>query len=84
MKLLDAKKNKKYKIIKIEVSDESTLCRFSQLGFIPGENIFLKRKAPLFGDPLLFAVGESQVALTKSEALLVEIEEFQGPKTCNQ
>jgi Fe2+ transport system protein FeoA len=75
MNLLNAKKNHLYTITQILQCDESLRSRFFQLGFIPGSELLLKRKAPIFGDPLLFEIGDSQIALTKSEALLVEVEE---------
>jgi Fe2+ transport system protein FeoA len=73
MTLLEASKNTNYTIQSILTDEEVISSRFYKLGFYPGANISFKRKAPLFGDPLLFQIGESQVALTKSEAKLIEI-----------
>ena len=73
MTLLEASKNISYTIQNILSDDEVISSRFYKLGFYPGANVSLKRKAPLFGDPLLFQIGESQVALTKLEAKLIEI-----------
>jgi Fe2+ transport system protein FeoA len=56
--------------------DEDLNSRFYKLGFFPGTKVMLKRKAPLFGDPLLFQVEGSQIALTKAEATLVKIKEI--------
>jgi Fe2+ transport system protein FeoA len=74
MTLLNAEKNQPYTITQILPCDELLRSRFFQLGFIPGSELILRRKAPVFGDPLLFEIGDSQIAITKSEAILVEIE----------
>lgn len=75
MTLAKSKKNQTYKIVTIEAPDESTKNRFFQLGFNPGNTLTLKRKAPLFGDPLLFEIEDSQIALTKLEASYIKVEE---------
>lgn len=75
MTLEKSKKNQVYKIINIEAPDEAMKSRFFQLGFNPGSTLLLKRKAPFFGDPLLFEVGDSQIALTKLEASYIKVEE---------
>ena len=75
MKLSKSVKNQKYKIINIDAPDADLRSRFFQLGFNPGASILLKRKAPIFSDPLLFEIGESQIALTKQEASYILVEE---------
>ncbi len=72
MRLNDARKKTKYKITTIHDAGEF-LDKFNKFGFFPGTVIELKRKAPLFGDPILVEVESSQYALTKNEASLVEI-----------
>ncbi|MCO4754954.1 MAG: ferrous iron transport protein A [Bacteriovoracaceae bacterium] len=72
MRLNEAQKKTKYKITTIHDAGEF-LDKFNKFGFFPGTMIELKRKAPLFGDPLLVEVESSQYALTKEEAKLVEI-----------
>jgi len=74
MKLDSAQKKVRY-IIKniLSVEDEIT-SRFYKLGIFPGIEIELLRKAPIFSDPLLFDVEGAQIALTKGEAQLVEVE----------
>ena len=42
----------------------------------PGARIMLKRKAPLFFDPLLVQVELSQFALSKNEAKAIEVGEL--------
>jgi Fe2+ transport system protein FeoA len=74
MNLIDAKRNQLYTITKLLDCDKSIQSRFFQLGFMPGNELILKRKAPLFGDPLLFEIGDSQIALTKLEAALIEVD----------
>ncbi len=72
MRLNDAQKNTQYKITALH-DDSELLAKFNKFGFFPGSLITLKRKAPLFGDPLLVEVENSQYALTKREAAFVEI-----------
>ncbi len=78
MTLLNALKNQTYLISAILECDDAIKSRFFQLGFIPGNKILLKRKAPLFGDPLLVEIDDSQIALTKSEANLIQIENLEA------
>ena len=73
MTLDKSTKNITYLIKSINAPDEKTQKRFFQLGFNLGKKLTLKRKAPFFGDPLLFEIAESQVALTKVEASYIEI-----------
>jgi Fe2+ transport system protein FeoA len=75
MNLSKSIKNKIYKILNIDAPDEALKSRLFQLGFNIGCTILLKRKAPFFGDPLLFEIGESQIALTKLEASYILVEE---------
>jgi Fe2+ transport system protein FeoA len=78
MTLLNATKNQLYLISSISECDEAIKSRFFQLGFIPGREILLKRKAPFFGDPLLVEIDDSQIALTKSEANLIQIQNLEA------
>ena len=48
--------------------------RLMHLGFIDGATIEIKRKAPLFKEPLLVEVRGRLVALSKAEAELVSVE----------
>lgn len=50
--------------------------RLTNLGLHVGEKIVLKRKAPIFRDPLLFEFYGSQIALTKKEAGYIVVEEI--------
>lgn len=76
MKLDQAQKLKTYRILAIEDCDFKA--RLIQLGFHENSLITLKRKAPIFGNPLLFDLEDSQIALTKSEACVIQVEEFNG------
>lgn len=76
LNLSQAKKGRFYKVAKHLEQEFSG--RLVQLGFYEGTLVMLKRKAPIFGDPMLFQVGESQIALTKSEASVVEVVEVEG------
>ena len=75
MNLSQLIKNRTYVISKINDADEQTLKRYFQLGIVPGTEIILKRKAPIFRDPIVFQIENSQVVLTKKEASLVEVHE---------
>lgn len=73
MTLDKAERNKAYTIKQILENEEEITARFYKLGIYPGGQIILKRKAPLFSDPLLFDVDGCQIALTKKEAALLEV-----------
>lgn len=75
MNLSQLIKNRTYIVSKINDADESLLKRYFQLGIVPGVEIILKRKAPIFRDPIVFQIENSQVILTKKEASLVEVHE---------
>lgn len=55
-----------------ELSDIES--RLLHLGFIDGETITIKKKAPLFKEPLLVEVRGRLVAMSSSEAELVNVE----------
>lgn len=77
MKLNLAKKKVIYQVENLIGSEQET-SRFFKLGIYPGAMITLKRKAPLFLDPIVFQVDESQIVMTKSEASLVEVKEMEA------
>ena len=58
--------------------DQSTIgdleSRLMHLGFIHGAQVSITQKAPFFKGPLLIEVRGRKVALTISEAKLVEVE----------
>ena len=76
MNLAQSKKNIVYKVEDIKSDSELIKSRLFQLGFTLGNTLILKRKAPIFGDPLLFEIGVSQIALTKEEASLIQVSEI--------
>ena len=47
--------------------------RLRELGFCPGTEVRLDRRAPL-GDPLLFTLRGSQLSLRRGEAVRIEVE----------
>jgi Fe2+ transport system protein FeoA len=73
MKLNQAKTNIEYEILSIKCEEEHVCTRLLNLGFVAGKKVILKRKAPIFKDPLLFQVGSSQIALTDLEAKYIEV-----------
>lgn len=46
--------------------------RLAELGFVPGTQVELLRRAPL-GDPLLFRLRGTEIALRRREARCIEI-----------
>lgn len=48
--------------------------RLMHLGFIAGELIKITKKAPLFKEPLLVEVRGRMIALSASEASMVDVE----------
>ena len=76
MNLTNADKYKWYVVSALDVEDETIKSRFYKLGILPGATVKLKRRAPIFRDPLLIQVDESQVALSKQEASYVIIQEI--------
>lgn len=75
VRLSEAKKLKKYLIQSVQGGSEYE-SKFNKLGFHPGQVVELRRKAPLFGNPMLFQIDHGQYALTKREASFVEVVEM--------
>lgn len=48
--------------------------RLMHLGFFHGETVRILKRAPMFREPFLVEVRGRMVALTKSEAALVDVE----------
>lgn len=76
MTLYEAKKGTWYLIDNINKPNESDYSRFYKLGLVPGIRVALERRAPIFRDPILIQLEDSQIVLSKSEALSVEIREI--------
>lgn len=76
MTLNEATKKKWYTIGSFNKISDELQSRFIKLGFIPGAQVMLLRKAPIFRDPLLIQLEDAQVALTKSEASIIKIKEI--------
>lgn len=73
MKLSDIEENCEFEVGEILTTNEEIIARFFKLGILPGIKISLRRKAPLFKDPLLFDIEGSQIILTKSESELIKV-----------
>ncbi|MDP7319544.1 MAG: FeoA family protein [Bacteriovoracaceae bacterium] len=73
MVLSEAKKGQWYIIEEVDTASSHAGSRYYQLGIIAGEKVMLKRCAPIFKDPLLIQISDSQLALTKAEAALIKI-----------
>lgn len=76
MTINQAEKKIWYSIENINSNDEDLQSRFYKLGLIPGARIMLKRRAPIFRDPILIQTEDSQIALTKHEATSVLIKQI--------
>lgn len=74
MNLSQLVKNKIYIISQVNSDSADLGNRFFQLGVYPGAEISLKRKAPIFRDPIIFQIEGSQIVLTRIEASLVEVQ----------
>ena len=78
MTISDAPLNSTLKVTSFHSDDHISLSdlesRLMLLGFIHGELIIVKKKAPIFKEPILVEVRGRMVALTKSEAELVDVE----------
>jgi len=71
MKLSEALKNLTYTISNITCDDGDLLARLHALGFTPGTQLMIKRWAPIFRDPILVQLGDSQIAISKTEAQMI-------------
>lgn len=70
--LLQAEKNKKLKVLKIE--GDSIVCdRLYEIGFSPDEVIEVHQQL-LWNGPMIVAVRGTQVALRESEAQCIKIQ----------
>ena len=75
MTLDKAKLNRNYKISAIKIDDVLVQTRCFQFGMNLGATIKVKRRAPIFKDPLLIEVDGCQVAISKDHAIAIEVEE---------
>lgn len=46
----------------------------AEIGFLPGERVEVRRKAPWGGDPMVVRVGDSSFALRRAEAACIRVE----------
>lgn len=77
MTLTNAQLNRSYRILQIQGAEDSAVAiRFRQLGFISGIELKCEALAPLLKYPMLVRIRGMQVALARTEAELVEIEEL--------
>ena len=73
MSLLDLSLGQKAKVVKILGNEKKFKIRMTDMGFIPGSVVSLKRVAP-FGDPIEVSLHGYKLSLGKKEASKVEIE----------
>lgn len=78
MTINEAPLNRKLTVLSFSDTEERDLndleSRLMLLGFLSGHTIKVTRKAPLFQEPLLVEVRGRQVALSREEASLVNVE----------
>ena len=73
MTLKDIGVGKSAKVIKINSNDEKFKIRMTDMGFVPGCIVNVKRVAPL-GDPIQVSLHGYELSLGKSEAGSIEVE----------
>lgn len=72
MRLSQAQDSVKYRIKQVHANDLASM--YLRFGLVPGEELLIRCRAPIFGDPLLIETESGQYALTKSEAWHIEVE----------
>ena len=60
------------KIVRINSADEKFRVRMTDMGFVPGSFVWVKRVAPL-GDPVLVCLHGYELSLGKKEASSIEV-----------
>lgn len=76
MTLDQAVLQKSYRISHLSIDEDSPVAtRFRQLGFVPGMEVMCEAVAPILKNPFLIRIRDISVALAKSEAAMVGIEE---------
>lgn len=79
MTLADISPIRYYRILALTATEESVMAtRLRQLGFVPGMRFVCEAVAPLVKNPYLVRIRGINVALSRNEALLINIEEI-GP-----
>lgn len=73
MNLSNAELNCHYKIDSISEENDDIRKRLYTHGFLPGERVLVKTKAPIFKDPILVQLQGMQIALTRFEAMQIFI-----------
>jgi Fe2+ transport system protein FeoA len=77
MTLADVTPIRSYRILALAVTEESVMAtRLRQLGFVPGMKFVCEAVAPLIRNPYLVRIRGINVALSRHEALLINIEEI--------
>lgn len=71
MKLTELKKGDRGVITSVNINS-SNLKRFIDFGLTSGQTIRFIKKSP-FGDPLLYLVGNTRIAIRKQDALFIEV-----------
>jgi Fe2+ transport system protein FeoA len=69
VELASAEINNWYTIKELRGSCDELHSKLMSHGLIPGETVMVKRFAPIFKDPILIQIGNTQLALTKTEAM---------------
>ena len=73
MKLNGLPLGRSAKIVGIKSDDRKFRTRMTDMGFVPGSFVFVKRVAPL-GDPVLVCLHGYELSLGRKEASSIEVE----------
>lgn len=77
MTLAEVTPIRSYRILHLDVSEESVVAtRLRQLGFVPGMQFVCEAVAPLIKNPYLVRIRGINVALSRHEAQMINIEEI--------
>ena len=60
---------------RLDHDNQRTISRLSHLGFLPDQEITVTNIAPIVAEPILVKISQGYIALTRSEAALVVVEE---------
>jgi ferrous iron transport protein A len=71
--LLTVKANTRFKVHQLTCNgpDNETVTHLQQLGFLPGEEVVVQRRAQLGGGSVVVRIGASTFALRHSEAACI-------------
>lgn len=72
MSLAELSLGQKAKVVKINSNDKKFRIRMTDIGFVPGSTVCIKRVSP-FKDPIIISIHDYKLSLGKSEASKIEV-----------